>query len=409
MRMTRHWWLGVALCGALILVLLLCATWSLEYVLPQGFAGEVFSFFHVWVWHGLGLGALWLVCGGFHRSRRYALGVCFVDGVLLLMYQKGLLVGVCHSGVWWFWWPLVWVGVVLLMGWRWVLCGRRMVLVVGAFLLAYLLQYFVPSSVGSAKVEVLGSWWVYGGVVFALLGALVCGIVLVWCVGGLVGLGRVLGVGGVGCVVGGLWLAQVCVGFEEGRLGHVRSQEVGWLVGQSLLNGARGVEGCLYSDEEPLPDPFWPPPMAKDAVVVSGLTTGSSLTLYMAQMAGLRPDVLVVPSSTLTNLSIVEEMRRFYGDGLWLPRRPDVLAVHHRVVVDVQEEGVARVPLMEQYLVERVVEENGARPFYLECLSGREELDLMLEPAGMMFSVARGWKVAAFTPRPSASLKYSSI
>lgn len=389
-RMTQHWWLGVAFCGALIVVALLCATWSLEYVLAQGYSGRVFSFLQVWFWHGLGLGGLWLLCGRYHRSRRYALGVTFVDGVLLLMYQKGLMVGVCHSGVWWFWWPLVWVGVIFVMGWRWLLCGRRVVLMVGAFLVAHVLQYFVPSSVGASQVEVSGSLWVYGGVGLAVLGALGCWGVVGMCVEGWRGAARWAGIVSMACVVGGAVGIQLWHGVEGGRLGSVGSRDLGWLVGRSLLAGARGLEGCLYEDEEPLPDPFWPPPMGKDAVVLSGTLTGSSLTLYWAQVAGLRPDVSVVPSSTLTQVSILEEMRRYYGAEVWLPKREDLLAAHHRVMVDGPVGDVGVLPLMERYLVERVVEENVNRPFYLEGLSGRPGVDGVLEPMGMMFSVARG-------------------
>lgn len=489
-RVTGHWWLGVLLSGVVFFGVLLHAITTVSYVLSPSFKGTLYSFVSTWGIHLFALVVLWGMCLRFHRSRRYALAVTFVQVGLLFLYQHGFMVGLTHPRLWWFWWPLVWVGCLLVMGRRWLLCGRGAMMCILLLLAGCLFYLYVPlvSCLGVSP-EQWGAPFSWVGfhrlfadgiglglptrstfvAIFEMFGQLCFGDglgVLFWgSVGfvmlGLYGVGRyrvrwlvflmvwvlccclvflllpeepllqpnllqhrlevlfIFGIGGLVaipsvqllrrldgpswgwgclCLVSGLVLFlgwgvfRTCVGAGQGSMEvapEARGHFFAWQWGAVALEGASRLERFLTEDDEPLPDPFWPPPIERDAVML----TSSFVPYYMTQVVDVRPDVRV-----LTHAHWADELAQAARErwpayaGIQLPSEETVEDLQHRLHFKeyawLTAEATTDQEKLEALLLHWVLEKNVSVSFYLESPAPYSALYRQLEPAGLSLKVA---------------------
>lgn len=95
--------------------------------------------------------------------------------------------------------------------------------------------------------------------------------------------------------------------------------DFGWQYGAYMLDGQRAIAAELSPDEEPLPDPFWPPPMAAGALFFGGTDPGRFVPTYMVHAAAFRPDIAVVTQNALADATYLQTVRELYGERLELP------------------------------------------------------------------------------------------
>lgn len=97
----------------------------------------------------------------------------------------------------------------------------------------------------------------------------------------------------------------------------------GWQFGAYQLEGAKAINEQLEADEEPLPDPDWPPPMAKNAIFFGGTDPGRFVPTYMIYSAVYRPDVYLITQNALADDTYMAVERDLYGDEIWIPAKED--------------------------------------------------------------------------------------
>lgn len=184
--------------------------------------------------------------------------------------------------------------------------------------------------------------------------------------------------------------------------------DFGWQFGAYMLGGAPTLRAELSPEEEPLPDPFWPPPMERDAVFFGGTDPGRFVPTYMVFAAGFRPDVLVFTQNALADPTYTNVQRDLYGDRLWVPSADnvhdaftdyvDAVQAGRRktkgTIVEVngrmQITGAAAVMDINADLSRLLFERNPDRAFYLEESYPVPWMDGVLEPAGLAMRLSRG-------------------
>lgn len=487
-RMTRHWWLGVFLASLLFFIVLLHAIVHTSYVISPFFNGILYSFLSTWMVHLFALAILWGLCWRFHRSRRYALAVTFVQVGLLFLYQHGFMLGLTHPRLWWFWWPLLWIICLFIMGRKWLLCGRGAMKCVIMLLLGILFYVYVPivsligvsseqwgapfSWIGFHRLFEMGMglglptkgtfiaifemflqlcfgdglgilfWGSVGLVIMGLYGvgrfrvrwlffliawSLCC--CLIFLLLPEVSLGfrnhfqlrlEVVFIFGFGCLIvifstrflrrlEGPRLGWGCLGFIGGLLlflgwTFVRACEVdqtkpiapearghifAWQWGAAALEGAPRLEDCLIDAYEPLPDPFWPPPLEKHSI----LLTSSYVPYYMTQSVGVRSDVKVFAHSHWSNeLAQAVRMRRYPDGGILLPSSKEVETFQHCVhfkendwLTNALDSDLEK---LEVLLLHWFLERNSSVPIYFDSRVPYEALYRQLEPAGLSLKLS---------------------
>ncbi len=97
----------------------------------------------------------------------------------------------------------------------------------------------------------------------------------------------------------------------------------GWQFGAYQLEGAKAIRAQLSADEEPLPDPSWPPPMDPYAIFFGGTDPGRFVPTYMIYSAGFRPDVYLITQNALADDTYMAVERDLYGDEIWIPAKED--------------------------------------------------------------------------------------
>ncbi len=97
----------------------------------------------------------------------------------------------------------------------------------------------------------------------------------------------------------------------------------GWQFGAYQLEGNRAIAPELSPDEEPLPNPDWPPPMTKDAFFFGGSDPGRFVPTYMIYSADYRPDVHLITQNALADGTYMSVERDLYGDDIWIPDTAD--------------------------------------------------------------------------------------
>ena len=123
--------------------------------------------------------------------------------------------------------------------------------------------------------------------------------------------------------------------------------DYGWQFGNYQLRGADAITEELEPDEEPLPNPSYPPAMAENAVFFGGTDPGRFVPTYMIYSADVRPDVFLITQNALADNTFMSVTRDLYGDanrkagerpGLWIPT-PDDSAEAFRIYVDEVQSG----------------------------------------------------------------------
>ena len=113
----------------------------------------------------------------------------------------------------------------------------------------------------------------------------------------------------------------------------------GWQFGAYQLEGAKAINEQITADEEPLPDPTWPPPMDKFSIFFGGTDPGRFVPTYMIYSAKFRPDVYLITQNALADDTYMSVERDLYGDEIWIPAKEDS-AEAFNVYVDEVQRGV---------------------------------------------------------------------
>ncbi|NQT91359.1 MAG: DUF2723 domain-containing protein [Lentisphaerae bacterium] len=125
-------------------------------------------------------------------------------------------------------------------------------------------------------------------------------------------------------------LLRVYGGAEQN--GH----DFGWQFGNYQLRGADAITEELESDEEPLPNPSFPPEMGRDAIFFGGTDPGRFVPTYMIYSARVREDVYLITQNALADNTYMSVMRDLYGDQIWIPAQPDSTHAFRVYVEEVQ-------------------------------------------------------------------------
>lgn len=125
-------------------------------------------------------------------------------------------------------------------------------------------------------------------------------------------------------------LLRVYGGAEQG--GH----DFGWQFGNYQLRGADAITEELDPDEEPLPNPSFPPEMEQDAIFFGGTDPGRFVPTYMIYSARVREDVYLITQNALADNTYMSVMRDLYGDQIWIPAQPDSTQAFRVYVEEVQ-------------------------------------------------------------------------
>ena len=97
----------------------------------------------------------------------------------------------------------------------------------------------------------------------------------------------------------------------------------GWQFGAYQLEGAAAIRDQLAADEEPLPDPEYPPRMEDFAIFFGGTDPGRFVPTYMIYSANYRPDVYLITQNALADDTYMSVERDLYGDEIWIPSKED--------------------------------------------------------------------------------------
>jgi tetratricopeptide (TPR) repeat protein len=161
--------------------------------------------------------------------------------------------------------------------------------------------------------------------------------------------------------------------------------DYGWQFGNYQLRGAEAISEELDADEEPLPNPSYPPEMGANAIFFGGTDPGRFVPTYMIYSARVREDVFLITQNALADNTYMSVMRDLYGDRIWIPT-PEESASAFQVYVEevqsgkrpknadlviengrVQVSGALGVMEINGILCDMIFKYNKARhPFYIE-------------------------------------------
>ena len=113
----------------------------------------------------------------------------------------------------------------------------------------------------------------------------------------------------------------------------------GWQFGAYQLDGASAIAEQLVADEEPLPDPSYPPAMDEFSIFFGGTDPGRFVPTYMIYSAAFRPDVYLITQNALADDTYMSVQRDLYGDEIWIPAKEDS-AQAFNIYVDEVQRGV---------------------------------------------------------------------
>jgi tetratricopeptide (TPR) repeat protein len=175
-------------------------------------------------------------------------------------------------------------------------------------------------------------------------------------------------------------LVRVYGGAEQGA-----NNDFGWQFGNYQLRGADAFHEELSPDEEPLPNPCFPPEMGTNAIFFGGTDPGRFVPTYMIYGARVREDVYLITQNALADNTYMNVMRDLYGDQIWIPAQKDSARAFQRYVEEVnsgkrprnaqltiengrvQVSGALGVMEINGILAEMIFEHNSFRhDFYVE-------------------------------------------
>jgi cytochrome c-type biogenesis protein CcmH/NrfG len=197
-------------------------------------------------------------------------------------------------------------------------------------------------------------------------------------------------------------LVRVLGGAEQN--GH----DFGWQFGNYQLRGAESLLEELSPDEEPIPNPVYPPEMGPDAVFFGGTDPGRFVPTYMIFCPRVRPDVFLITQNALADNTYMSVMRDLYGDAIWIPSVRDGNSAFQRYIEDVRAgkipasadikiengrvsvQGVGGVMLINGILAQMIFEHNRYRhAFYVEESYVIQWMYPYLSPHGLIMKINR--------------------
>ncbi len=184
------------------------------------------------------------------------------------------------------------------------------------------------------------------------------------------------------------------------------SHDFGWQFGNYQLRGAEAITEELAPDEEPLPNPSFPPAMGPRAVFFGGTDPGRFVPTYMIYSADVRPDVHLITQNALADNTYMSVMRDLYGNSIWIPSVSDGNRAFQSYVDDVRTgrtpasadikiengrvsvQGVGGVMLINGILAQMIFEHNKARhSFYVEESYVIQWMYPYLTPHGLIMQI----------------------
>ncbi len=112
--------------------------------------------------------------------------------------------------------------------------------------------------------------------------------------------------------------------------------DFGWQFGNYQLRGADAISEELDPDEEPLPNPYFPPEMTENAIFFGGTDPGRFVPTYMIYSARVREDVYLITQNALADNTFMNVTRDLYGDQIWIPAIHDSAKAFQIYVSEVQ-------------------------------------------------------------------------
>ncbi len=112
--------------------------------------------------------------------------------------------------------------------------------------------------------------------------------------------------------------------------------DYGWQFGNYQLRGADAINEELEADEEPLPNPLYPPEMGQGAIFFGGTDPGRFVPTYMIYAAEVRSDVFLITQNALADNTYMSVMRDLYGNDIWIPTPGDSAYAFQVYVEEVQ-------------------------------------------------------------------------
>jgi tetratricopeptide (TPR) repeat protein len=184
--------------------------------------------------------------------------------------------------------------------------------------------------------------------------------------------------------------------------------DFGWQFGNYQLRGAPALLEELSPDEEPLPNPAFPPEMGPRAVFFGGTDPGRFVPTYMIYCADVRSDVYLITQNALADNTYMSVMRDLYGDTIWIPSVVDGNFAFQKYVEDVRAgrvpasadikiengrvsvQGVGGVMLINGILAQMIFEHNKAvHDFYVEESYVIQWMYPYLTPHGLIMKINR--------------------
>ncbi|MEI7435633.1 MAG: DUF2723 domain-containing protein, partial [bacterium] len=166
---------------------------------------------------------------------------------------------------------------------------------------------------------------------------------------------------------------------------EMNGHDYGWQFGNYQLRGAEAMTEELSPNDEPLPNPEFPPAMGPGAVFFGGTDPGRFVPTYMIYNAEVRPDVFLITQNALADNTYMSVMRDLYGDAIWIPSVVDGNRAFQSYVEDVragrtpasadikiengrvQVQGVGGVMLINGILCQMIFDHNKrTHSFYVE-------------------------------------------
>ena len=112
--------------------------------------------------------------------------------------------------------------------------------------------------------------------------------------------------------------------------------DFGWQFGAYQLLGVKDIVKDIKANDEPLPNPDFPPEMDDGAIFFGGTDPGRFVPTYMIYSAKVRPDVYLITQNALADNTYMAVMRDLYGAGIWIPSQADSNNAFRQYVDDVQ-------------------------------------------------------------------------
>jgi len=116
------------------------------------------------------------------------------------------------------------------------------------------------------------------------------------------------------------------------------NRDFGWQFGNYQLRGAEAILEELSPDEEPPPNPTYPPAMGDEAIFFGGTDPGRFVPTYMIYSADVRPDVYLITQNALADNTYLQVMRDLYGNDIWIPSASESTEAF-RIFVDEVQSG----------------------------------------------------------------------